>query len=157
MLNKSSQNNQNNFFYEANYGDSRLVLYQIFLKYFDIKNSLEISKIFDEIIDKNSKEKNLKIDEYLQEIDDDFLTQIMVGVIENSNKIDNIISEISLNKFTFEFLIILKLIIFELIFLTENSSQKIYEEYFQICEKFSIKFDKKIIINLIEKLRNFEN
>ena len=81
----------------------------------------------------------------------------MVGVIENSNKIDNIISEISLNKFTFEFLIILKLIIFELIFLTENSSQKIYEEYFQICEKFSIKFDKKIIINLIEKLRNFEN
>lgn len=157
MLNKSSQNNQNNFFYEANYGDSRLVLYQIFLKYFDIKNSLEISKIFDEVIDKNSKEKNLKIDEYLQEIDDDFLTQIMVGVIENSNKIDNIISEISLNKFTFEFLIILKLIIFELIFLTENSSQKIYEEYFQICEKFSIKFDKKIIINLIEKLRNFEN
>jgi transcription termination factor NusB len=143
--------------YEANYGDSREILFLVFKKYFLTKNKQKIGEIFQDILQQKSKENNLSEDEYLNQIDDDFISQIMVGILDNINSIDNILQEYGGQKFEFNFQIILKLIIFELQYLSENSSQKIFLEYQEICKKYSIKFDDKMVINLIKTLREFEN
>jgi transcription termination factor NusB len=148
---------QNLNIYEANYGDSREILFLVFKKYFLTKNKQKIGEIFQDILQQKSKENNLSEDEYLNQIDDDFISQIMVGILDNINSIDNILQEYGGQKFEFNFQIILKLIIFELQYLPENSSQKIFLEYQEICKKYSIKFDDKMVINLIKTLREFEN
>jgi transcription termination factor NusB len=148
---------QNLNIYEANYGDSREILFLTFRKYFLSENTQKISEIFQEILLQKTKENNLSEDEYLQKIDDDFISQIMVGILDNINSIDNILHEYGGQKFEYNWQIILKLIIFELQYLPENSSQKIFTEYQEICKKYSLKFDNKIVINLIQNLREFEN
>jgi hypothetical protein len=148
---------QNLNIYEANYGDSREILFLIFRKYFFSENAQKISEIFQEILLQKSKENNLSEDQYLQQIDDDFISQIMIGLLDNLDSINDILQEISGMNFEFNFKIILKLIIFELQYLPENSTQKIFTEYQEICKKYSLKFDNKIVINLIQNLREFEN
>ena len=148
---------QNLNIYEANYGDSREILFLTFRKYFLSENTQKISEIFQEILLQKTKENNLSEDEYLQKIDDDFISQIMVGILDNINLIDNILQEYGGQKFEYNWQIILKLIIFELQYLPENSSQKIFTEYQEICKKYSLKSDNKIVINLIQNLREFEN
>ncbi|MBM3590821.1 MAG: transcription antitermination protein NusB [Alphaproteobacteria bacterium] len=143
-------------FYEANYGDSRFVLYQIFKKFFDEKSASPISEIFNEVINQNSQEKTLSIEEYLNQIDDDFLSQVMIGMVDNLDQINQIIESTNEKNLTFEEQIILKLIIFELKFLSENSVQSIFEEYKKICKNNSIKYPQNLVIELIKKLREFE-
>jgi hypothetical protein len=148
---------QNLNIYEANYGDSREVLFLVFKKFFNQENNCKISEIFNEILLQFANQKNLPLDEYLNQIDDDFISQIMIGMLDNLNSINDILHEYGGQKFEFNFQIILKLIIFELQYLTENSSQKIFDEYHEICKKNDIKFDSKIVINFIKNLREFEN
>ena len=148
---------QNLDIYETNYGDSREILFLVFKKFFNQENNLKISEIFNEILSQISKEKNLAMEDYLNQIDDDFISQTMVGMLDNIDIINDILQENGGQKFEFNFQIILKLIIFELNYLAENSSQKIFNEYQEICQKYSLKFDSKLVINLINQLRNFEN
>jgi hypothetical protein len=51
---------------------------------------------------------------------------------------------------------ILRLIIFELKFVDENSTQNIFENYQKICVEKNIKFDKNLIIELIKTIREYE-
>ena len=145
---------QNLDIYETNYGDSREILFLVFKKFFNQENNLKISEIFNEILSQISKEKNLAMEDYLNQIDDDFISQTMVGMLDNIDIINDILQENGGQKFEFNFQIILKLIIFELNYLAENSSQKIFNEYQEICQKYSLKFDSKLVINLINQLRN---
>ncbi|NCA28423.1 MAG: hypothetical protein EBS92_04025 [Proteobacteria bacterium] len=146
----------NNSFYEANYGDSRFVLFQIFKNFFDEKSESPISEIFNEVINRNSQEKALSVEEYLNQIDDDFLSQMMVGIVDNLDQINQILSSTNEKNLTFDEQIILKLIIFELKFLPENSAQSIFEEYQKICKNNSIKYPQNFVIELIKNLREFE-
>ena len=77
----------------------------------------------------------------------------MVGLIDNIDKINNIISEKQHKIFDKN---ILRLIIFELKFVDENSSQNIFENYQKICLENDLKFDKNLVIELIKTIREYE-
>ena len=124
-------------FYEAQYGETRLVAFEILQKFFDEKNEQKISDIFSEILEKNAKKNSLSLEDFLEKV----------------NEINDIISQEKDQNFEKN---ILRLIIFELKFLDENSAQNIFENYQKICTEKNIKFNKNLIIELIKKIREYE-
>jgi RNase H-fold protein (predicted Holliday junction resolvase) len=140
-------------FYEAQYGETRLVAFEILQKFFDEENEQKIADIFSEILAKNAKKNSLALEDFLEKIDDDLLQQLVVGLVDNIDEIDNIILEKKPQNFEKN---ILRLIIFELKFVDENSTQNIFENYQKICVEKNIKFDKNLIIELIKTIREYE-
>ena len=140
-------------FYEAQYGETRLVAFEILQKFFDENNQEKIADIFSEILAKNAKKNQLSLEDFLEKIDDELLQQLVVGLIDNIDEIDNIISEKQHKIFDKN---ILRLIIFELKFVDENSSQNIFENYQKICLENDLKFDKNLVIELIKTIRQYE-
>jgi len=140
-------------FYEAQYGETRLVAFEILQKFFDEKNEQKISDIFNEILEKNAKKNSLSLEDFLEKVDDELLQQLVVGLIDNISEINDIISQQNQQNFEKN---ILRLIIFELRFVDENSSQNIFENYQKICIEKDIKFDKNLVIELIKKIREYE-
>jgi len=140
-------------FYEAQYGETRLVAFEILQKFFDENNQEKIADIFSEILAKNAKKNQLSLEDFLEKIDDELLQQLVVGLIDNIDKINNIISEKQHKIFDKN---ILRLIIFELKFVDENSSQNIFENYQKICLENDLKFDKNLVIELIKTIRQYE-
>jgi RNase H-fold protein (predicted Holliday junction resolvase) len=140
-------------FYEAQYGETRLVAFEILQKFFDENNEEKIADIFSEILAKNAKKNSLALEDFLEKIDDDLLQQLVVGLVDNIDEIDNIILEKKPQNFEKN---ILRLIIFELKFVDENSTQNIFENYQKICVEKNIKFDKNLIIELIKTIREYE-
>ena len=140
-------------FYEAQYGETRLVAFEILQKFFDEENEQKIADIFSEILAKNAKKNSLALEDFLEKIDDDLLQQLVVGLVDNIDEIDNIILEKKPQDFEKN---ILRLIIFELKFVDENSTQNIFENYQKICVEKNIKFDKNLIIELIKTIREYE-
>ncbi len=140
-------------FYEAQYGETRLVAFEILQKFFDEKNEEKISDIFSEILEKNAKKNSLSLEDFLEKVDDDLLQQLVIGLIDNIDEINDIISQEEDQNFEKN---ILRLIIFELKFLDENSAQNIFENYQKICTEKNIKFNKNLIIELIKKIREYE-
>jgi RNase H-fold protein (predicted Holliday junction resolvase) len=136
-------------FYEAQYGETRLVAFEILQKFFDEKNEEKIADIFSEILAKNAKKNALALEDFLEKIDDDLLQQLVVGLVDNIDEIDNIILEKQHKIFEKN---ILRLIIFELKYVDENSTQNIFENYQKICLENDLKFDKNLIIELIKTL-----
>ena len=141
-------------FYEAQYGETRLVAFEILQKFFDEKNEQKISDIFNEILEKNAKKNSLSLEDFLEKVDDELLQQLVVGLIDNINEINDIISQQNQQNFEKN---ILRLIIFELRFVDENSSQNIFENYQKICIEKDIKFDKNLVIELIKKIREYKD
>ena len=80
-------------FYEAQYGETRLVAFEILQKFFDENNQEKIADIFSEILAKNAKKNQLSLEDFLEKIDDELLQQLVVGLIDNIDEIDNIILE----------------------------------------------------------------
>ena len=140
-------------FYEAQYGETRLVAFEILQKFFDEKNEQKISDIFSEILEKNAKKNSLSLEDFLEKVDDDLLQQLVIGLIDNIDEINDIILQEEDHNFEKN---ILRLIIFELKFLDENSAQNIFENYQKICTEKNIKFNKNLIIELIKKIREYE-
>jgi transcription termination factor NusB len=140
-------------FYEAQYGETRLVAFEILQKFFDEKNEEKIADIFIEILAKNAKKNQLALDDFLEKIDDELLQQLVVGLVDNIDEIDNIILEKQHKIFEKN---ILRLIIFELKYVDENSTQNIFENYQKICLENDLKFDKNLIIELIKTIRQYE-
>jgi transcription termination factor NusB len=140
-------------FYEAQYGETRLVAFEILQKFFDEKNEEKIADIFSEILAKNAKKNQLALDDFLEKIDDELLQQLVVGLVDNIDEIDNIILEKQHKIFEKN---ILRLIIFELKYVDENSTQNIFENYQKICLENDLKFDKNLIIELIKTIRQYE-
>jgi transcription termination factor NusB len=140
-------------FYEAQYGKTRLVAFEILQKFFDEKNEEKIADIFSEILAKNAKKNQLALDDFLEKIDDELLQQLVVGLVDNIDEIDNIILEKQHKIFEKN---ILRLIIFELKYVDENSTQNIFENYQKICLENDLKFDKNLIIELIKTIRQYE-
>jgi transcription termination factor NusB len=140
-------------FYEAQYGETRLVAFEILQKFFDEKNEEKIADIFSEILAKNAKKNALALEDFLEKIDDDLLQQLVVGLVDNIDEIDNIILEKQHKIFEKN---ILRLIIFELKYVDENSTQNIFENYQKICLENDLKFDKNLIIELIKTIRQYE-
>ena len=140
-------------FYEAQYGETRLVAFEILQKFFDENNQEKIADIFSEILAKNAKKNQLSLEDFLEKIDDELLQQLVVGLIDNIDEIDNIILEKQHKIFDKN---ILRLIIFELKFVDENSSQNIFENYQKICLENNLKFDKNLVIELIKTIRQYE-
>ena len=143
-------------FYPTNYGHTRFVAFKILQKFFDVNNSQAILTIFNLIIEEESQKNSLSNEDYLQQIDNDLMHQILVGVIDNQEDIRNIINKNSSKNYDMNFMIILMLLIFELKFLSENSSQNIFDEYQKICQENDIKFDKELVFKLIKIFREFE-
>ena len=140
-------------FYEAQYGETRLVAFEILQKFFDENNEEKIADIFSEILAKNAKKNQLSLEDFLEKIDDELLQQLVVGLIDNIDEIDNIILEKQHKIFDKN---ILRLIIFELKFVDENSTQNIFENYQKICLENNLKFDKNLVIELIKTIRQYE-
>lgn len=140
-------------FYEAQYGETRLVAFEILQKFFDENNQEKIADIFSEILAKNAKKNQLSLEDFLEKIDDELLQQLVVGLIDNIDEIDNIISEKQHKIFDKN---ILRLIIFELKYVDENSTQNIFENYQKICLENDLKFDKNLVIELIKTIREYE-
>ena len=140
-------------FYEAQYGETRLVAFEILQKFFDEKNKEKIADIFSEILAKNAKKNQLALEDFLEKIDDELLQQLVVGLVDNIDEIDNIILEKQHKIFEKN---ILRLIIFELKYVDENSTQNIFENYQKICLENDLKFDKNLIIELIKTIRQYE-
>jgi transcription termination factor NusB len=140
-------------FYEAQYGETRLVAFEILQKFFDEKNEEKIADIFSEILAKNAKKNALALEDFLEKIDDELLQQLVVGLVDNIDEIDNIILEKQHKIFEKN---ILRLIIFELKYVDENSTQNIFENYQKICLENDLKFDKNLIIELIKTIRQYE-
>lgn len=140
-------------FYEAQYGETRLVAFEILQKFFDENNQEKIADIFSEILAKNAKKNQLSLEDFLEKIDDELLQQLVVGLIDNIDEIDNIISEKQHKIFDKN---ILRLIIFELKYVDENSTQNIFENYQKICLENDLKFDKNLVIELIKTIRQYE-
>lgn len=140
-------------FYEAQYGETRLVAFEILQKFFDEKNEEKIADIFNQILAKNAKKNALALEDFLEKIDDDLLQQLVVGLIDNIDEIDDLISQKTDKNCEKN---ILRLIIFELKFVDENSTQNIFENYQKICLENDLKFDKNFIIELIKKIREYE-
>jgi len=140
-------------FYEAQYGETRLVAFEILQKFFDENNQEKIADIFSEILAKNAKKNQLSLEDFLEKIDDELLQQLVVGLIDNIDEIDNIILEKQHKIFDKN---ILRLIIFELKFVDENSTQNIFENYQKICLENNLKFDKNLVIELIKTIRQYE-
>ena len=140
-------------FYEAQYGETRLVAFEILHKFFDENNQEKIADIFSEILAKNAKKNQLSLEDFLEKIDDELLQQLVVGLIDNIDEIDNIISEKQHKIFDKN---ILRLIIFELKYVDENSTQNIFENYQKICLENDLKFDKNLVIELIKTIRQYE-
>ena len=140
-------------FYEAQYGETRLVAFEILQKFFDENNQEKIADIFSEILAKNAKKNQLSLEDFLEKIDDELLQQLVVGLIDNIDEIDNIILEKQHKIFDKN---ILRLIIFELKFVDENSTQNIFENYQKICLENDLKFDKNLVIELIKTIRQYE-
>jgi RNase H-fold protein (predicted Holliday junction resolvase) len=140
-------------FYEAQYGETRLVAFEILQKFFDENNEEKIADIFSEILAKNAKKNSQALEDFLEKIDDDLLQQLVVGLVDNIDEIDNVILEKKPQNFEKN---ILRLIIFELKFVDENSTQNIFENYQKICVEKNIKFDKNLIIELIKTIRQYE-
>ena len=140
-------------FYEAQYGETRLVAFEILQKFFDENNQEKIADIFSEILAKNAKKNQLSLEDFLEKIDDELLQQLVVGLIDNIDEIDNIILEKQHKIFDKN---ILRLIIFELKYVDENSTQNIFENYQKICVENEIKFDKNLVIELIKTIREYE-
>ncbi len=140
-------------FYEAQYGETRLVAFEILQKFFDEKNEEKISDIFSEILDKNAKKNALSLEDFLEKIDDELLQQLVVGLIDNIDEINNIILEKKPQNFEKN---ILRLMIFELKFVDQNSSQNIFENYQKICSENDLKFNKNFAIELIKTIREYE-
>jgi transcription termination factor NusB len=140
-------------FYEAQYGETRLVAFEILQKFFDEKNEEKIADIFSEILAKNAKKNQLALDDFLEKIDDELLQQLVVGLVDNIDEIDNIILEKQHKIFEKN---ILRLIIFELKYVDENSTQNIFENYQKICLENDLKCDKNLIIELIKTIRQYE-
>ena len=140
-------------FYEAQYGETRLVAFEILQKFFDKNNEEKISDIFNQILAKNAKKNALNLEDFLEKIDDDLLQQLVVGLIDNIDEIDGLISQKTDKNCEKN---ILRLILFELKFVDENSSQNIFENYQKICAENNIKFDKNFVIELIKKIREYE-
>lgn len=147
------QNSNPVTFYEAQYGETRLVAFEILQKFFDEKNEQKISDIFSEILEKNAQKNSLSLEDFLEKVDDDLLQQLVIGLIDNIDEINDIISQEKDQNFEKN---ILRLIIFELKFLDENSAQNIFENYQKICTEKNIKFNKNLIIELIKKIREYE-
>jgi transcription termination factor NusB len=140
-------------FYEAQYGETRLVAFEILQKFFDEKNEEKIADIFNQILAKNAKKNALALEDFLEKIDDDLLQQLVVGLIDNIDEIHDLISQKTDKNCEKN---ILRLIIFELKFVDENSTQNIFENYQKICLENDLKFDKNFIIELIKKIREYE-
>jgi RNase H-fold protein (predicted Holliday junction resolvase) len=140
-------------FYEAQYGETRLVAFEILQKFFDENNEEKIADIFSEILAKNAKKNQLSLEDFLEKIDDELLQQLVVALIDNIDEIDNIILEKQHKIFDKN---ILRLIIFELKFVDENSTQNIFENYQKICLENNLKFDKNLVIELIKTIRQYE-
>lgn len=140
-------------FYEAQYGETRLVAFEILQKFFDENNQEKIADIFSEILAKNAKKNQLSLEDFLEKIDDELLQQLVVGLIDNIDEIDNIILEKQHKIFDKN---ILRLIIFELKYVDENSTQNIFENYQKICLENDLKFDKNLVIELIKTIRQYE-
>jgi transcription termination factor NusB len=140
-------------FYEAQYGETRLVAFEILQKFFDENNQEKIADIFSEILAKNAKKNQLSLEDFLEKIDDELLQQLVVGLIDNIDEINNIISEKQHKIFDKN---ILRLIIFELKYVDENSTQNIFENYQKICLENNLKFDKNLVIELIKTIRQYE-
>ena len=140
-------------FYEAQYGETRIVAFEILQKFFDENNHEKIAEIFDQILSKNAKKNALNLEDFLEKIDDDLLQQLVVGLIDNIDEIDALISQKNDKNFEKN---ILRLIIFELKFVDENSSQNIFENYQKICNENNLKFDKNLVIEFIKKIREYE-
>lgn len=140
-------------FYEAQYGETRLVAFEILQKFFDENNQEKIADIFSEILAKNAKKNQLSLEDFLEKIDDELLQQLVVGLIDNIDEIDNIILEKQHKIFDKN---ILRLIIFELKYVDENSTQNIFENYQKICLENNLKFDKNLVIELIKTIRQYE-
>ena len=140
-------------FYEAQYGETRLVAFEILQKFFDENNQEKIADIFSEILAKIAKKNQLSLEDFLEKIDDELLQQLVVGLIDNIDEIDNIISEKQHKIFDKN---ILRLIIFELKYVDENSTQNIFENYQKICLENDLKFDKNLVIELIKTIREYE-
>ena len=100
-------------FYEAQYGETRIVAFEILQKFFDENNHEKIAEIFDQILSKNAKKNALNLEDFLEKIDDDLLQQLVVGLIDNIDEIDALISQKNDKNFEKN---ILRLIIFELKF-----------------------------------------
>ena len=140
-------------FYEAQYGETRLVAFEILQKFFDENNQEKIADIFSEILAKNAKKNQLSLEDFLEKIDDELLQQLVVALIDNIDEIDNIILEKQHKIFDKN---ILRLIIFELKYVDENSTQNIFENYQKICLENNLKFDKNLVIELIKTIREYE-
>ena len=140
-------------FYEAQYGETRLVAFEILQKFFDEKNEEKIADIFSEILAKNAKKNQLALEDFLEKIDDELLQQLVVGLVDKIEEIDNIILEKQHKIFEKN---ILRLIIFELKYVDENSTQNIFENYQKICLENDLKFDKNLVIELIKTIRQYE-
>ena len=140
-------------FYEAQYGETRLVAFEILQKFFDENNQEKIADIFSEILAKNAKKNQLSLEDFLEKIDDELLQQLVVALIDNIDEIDNIILEKQHKIFDKN---ILRLIIFELKYVDENSTQNIFENYQKICLENNLKFDKNLVIELIKTIRQYE-
>jgi transcription termination factor NusB len=140
-------------FYEAQYGETRLVAFEILQKFFDEKNEEKIADIFSEILNKNAKKNSLNLEDFLEKIDDELLQQLVVGLVDNIEEIDTLILSKTSENFEKN---ILRLMIFELKFVDQNSAQNIFENYQKICTEKNIKFNKNLIIELIKKIREYE-
>jgi len=155
MTNHQQQGHQLQF-YPTNYGDTRLIVFKIFQKYFNPQNQLSVANIFNDILEQNARDNSQSIEDYLNQIDDDLLNQILVGMLDNQQQItDYILNQWGVN-IDLNFKLILMLVIFELKFLNENPTQNIFEDYQKICQEKNIKFTKEFFAELVKEFRQFE-
>lgn len=151
-----TKNHNQNIFYQTDYGDTRFIAYNILQKFLDSKNIEKITDILHQELDNYCKKNEVLADDLFSKIDDEFLNNLLIGFVDNFEEINNRIEDFNIEKTSFNSLLLIKLVIYELVFHHENSAQNIFEDYQKIANANKIKFDKKIFLMLLNQIRNFE-
>lgn len=151
-----TKNHNQNIFYQTDYGDTRFIAFNILQKFLDQRNLQKITDILNEELDQYCKKNELLAEDLFEKIDDEFLNQLLIGFVDNLDEINNSIENLSIENTSFDVLLMVKLIFFELKFHHENSAQNIFEDYQKIANSKEIKFDKKLFLMLFNQIRNFE-
>lgn len=151
-----TNNQKQNIFYQTNYGDTRLIAFEILKKFLKPDNSQKIAEILNEALEIYAKKHELVSEDIFQKIDDEFLHQLLIGFLDNIDEIEVLMADFFGSSNEFNYSILLKLIIYELKFHHENSSQNIFEDYQKIFVINQLKFDKNLFVKLLNQFRDFE-
>lgn len=151
-----TKNSSQNIFYQINYGDTRLIAFEILKIFLKSNNSQKIAEILNETLEIYAKKHELVSDDIFKKIDDEFLHQLLIGFIDNIDEIEILMADFFDLSNEFNYSILLKLIIYELRFHPENSSQNIFEDYQKIFATNQLKFDINLFVRLLNQIRDFE-